>query len=285
MSVQTKLIPWDEGGGNIVLTFGGEGDGQMTVASDTPNPLFTERSQTVTVGTTAGSPERQVQVTVKQKSSAHEALVDAWIMSGLKNEDAPQDVVGLKGNPMHMQGFAYTAESGFNTTDYPGALVFDGVDDCCISDAHNEWLTDDMTVIFKCSRCLNESNTKEMKLFSRGDSLNNGFFIYEHFYMDAVRYNACFGNFKTVVSDVFNDGVNVWTKARFNGKELSQSDKPFTYNYLCFGAMCDNNSNVPTDFCPYALYYFALYNRSLTDDEIAAEKVLLEQEWEKRMNV
>lgn len=53
------------------------------------------------------------------------SLVDTWIFSGYKNEDAPESVAGEKGNALALGNFAYTAESGFAD----GCLVTDGVDD------------------------------------------------------------------------------------------------------------------------------------------------------------
>lgn len=61
MAVQT--IPWNTGSGNITLSYAGQGDGPVTVASD-DNPLDVARSQTVTLRTTlGGTVTRQVTVT------------------------------------------------------------------------------------------------------------------------------------------------------------------------------------------------------------------------------
>ena len=53
------------------------------------------------------------------------SLVDAWIFSGWKNEDAPASVQGENGNALELRNFAYTAESGFAD----GCIVTDGADD------------------------------------------------------------------------------------------------------------------------------------------------------------
>lgn len=61
----TKAIPWNTGGGNIIVTFNGSGDGTVTVTSDTDCTLQ-DRQQVLTIsggGLTA-------QVLVIQKSGA-----------------------------------------------------------------------------------------------------------------------------------------------------------------------------------------------------------------------
>ena len=63
-----KLIPWNTGGGNIVVNYSGSGNDTVTVGSDTDNAAFTPRSQSITVRTTAGaSISRTVTVTQSGK--------------------------------------------------------------------------------------------------------------------------------------------------------------------------------------------------------------------------
>jgi hypothetical protein len=47
-------IPWNDGSGNIVLTYTGQGNGTVTVTSDTDN-LGNDRQQTVTFYVTDGA--------------------------------------------------------------------------------------------------------------------------------------------------------------------------------------------------------------------------------------
>lgn len=57
----TKQIAWNTGGGNISLTYQGQGDGTITVSSD-DNPLGTSRSQVVTVETVDGIVSRNLTI-------------------------------------------------------------------------------------------------------------------------------------------------------------------------------------------------------------------------------
>jgi hypothetical protein len=61
---KTLTIPWADGNGNIILTYTGQGDGVVTVKSDTDN-LGDDRSQTITLRTTGSNPVT-AQVTVTQ---------------------------------------------------------------------------------------------------------------------------------------------------------------------------------------------------------------------------
>ena len=61
----TLTIPWNDGNGNIILTYTGQGDGVVTVRSDTDN-LGADREQTITLRTADGT--KEVQVTIQQST-------------------------------------------------------------------------------------------------------------------------------------------------------------------------------------------------------------------------
>ena len=61
----TLTIPWADGNGNIILTYTGQGDGTVTVQSDTDN-LGADREQTITLRTADGT--KEVQVTIQQST-------------------------------------------------------------------------------------------------------------------------------------------------------------------------------------------------------------------------
>lgn len=66
----TKTIAWTTGSGNITLTYEGQGNGSISVASD-ENDSFEERSQSFEIVTTAGSPEKAVSILVKQQGKKY----------------------------------------------------------------------------------------------------------------------------------------------------------------------------------------------------------------------
>ena len=51
----TITIPWNDGNGNIVLTYGGQGNGTVVVTSDTDNTELFERRQTIHFYVTSGA--------------------------------------------------------------------------------------------------------------------------------------------------------------------------------------------------------------------------------------
>ena len=59
----TLTIPWADGNGNIILTYTGQGNGTVTVQSDTDN-LGADREQVITLKTADGT--KAVQVTIQQ---------------------------------------------------------------------------------------------------------------------------------------------------------------------------------------------------------------------------
>ena len=59
----TLTIPWADGNGNIILVYDGQGDGVVTVRSDTDN-LGADREQVITLKTADGT--KAVQVTIQQ---------------------------------------------------------------------------------------------------------------------------------------------------------------------------------------------------------------------------
>lgn len=61
----TLTIPWNDGNGNIILTYTGQGDGTVTVQSDTDN-LGADREQVITLRTVDGT--KAVQVTIQQST-------------------------------------------------------------------------------------------------------------------------------------------------------------------------------------------------------------------------
>ncbi len=60
----TITIPWADGNGNVILTYDGQGDGAVTVRSDTDN-LGDTRQMTITLKT-AGANPATAQVTIIQ---------------------------------------------------------------------------------------------------------------------------------------------------------------------------------------------------------------------------
>lgn len=199
--------------------------------------------------------------------SFHQSLVDAWFMSGLSNVDKPSSIRGVKGNEMQLKNFVFTSESGFGEGSYEGALVFDGVDDYGICTGLP--ILDDYTVI--CRRVL-ENNVKNV-VASKSVVAGNGAFIFE--YGNNATYS--FSEYTYGLAVNLKDSVSYQTKNSYNGGTITVGNTDDT-DTLTLGVVREGDSRLLEG----AIYYFALYNKSLTPEEIETEKERLNEEWLKR---
>lgn len=198
------------------------------------------------------------------------SLVDAWFMSGLSNADKPGSITGVMGNEMILKNFAFTSESGFGEGNYEGALVFDGVDDYGICTGLP--ILDDYTVI--CRRVL-ENNTKNV-VASKSVVAGNGAFIFE--YGNDSTYS--FSEYTSGLAVNLKDSVSYQAKNSYNGSTITVGNADDT-DTLTLGIIRERDSRLLKG----AIYYFALYNKSLTPEEIETEKERLNEEWLKRSKV
>lgn len=196
--------------------------------------------------------------------SFHQSLVDAWFMSGPSNSDKPSSITGVMGNEMILKNFAFTSESGFGKEVYEGALVFDGVDDYGI--CNNLPILNDYTVI--CRRVL-ENNTKNV-VASKSVVAGNGAFIFE--YGNNATYS--FSEYTSGLAVNLKDSVSYQTKNSYNGSTITVGNADDT-DTLTLGIIREGDSRLLKG----AIYYFALYNKSLTPEEIETEKERLNEEW------
>lgn len=163
-------------------------------------------------------------------------------------------------------------------TAYEGALVFDGVDDYGI--CSNLPILTDYTVI--CRRSIitvkNASATASKRSYP-DDVGNFGAFVFERTFANGSKSTYSFGATNGV--DAFDENEIIYqTKTSYNGKAITSGSSSDS-EYLCLGANAYNvNLDRCQEFSNIAVYYFALYDKSLTPEEIEEEKVKLENYWE-----
>lgn len=151
-------------------------------------------------------------------------------------------------------------------TAYEGALVFDGVDDYGI--CNNLPILTDYTVI--CRRVIeNDTNIVASKSIVAG----NGAFIFE--YANNATYS--FSEYTSGLNMNLKDSVSYQTKNSYNGSVITVGTANDT-DTLTLGIIREKDSRLLKG----AIYYFALYNKSLTPEEIEVEKERLNEEWLKR---
>lgn len=149
---------------------------------------------------------------------------------------------------------------------YEGALVFDGVDDYGI--CNNLPILTDYTVI--CRRVIeNDTNVVASKSIVAG----NGAFIFE--YANNATYS--FSEYTSGLNMNLKDSVSYQTKNSYNGSVITVGTANDT-DTLTLGIIREKDSRCLKG----AIYYFALYDKSLTPEEIETEKERLNEEWLKR---
>lgn len=212
----------------------------------------------------------------------HKSLVDAWFMSGYSNDNPPNSIKGYKGHELVLKNFAFTPKSGFGEGNNAGSLVFDGVDDYAV--CYNMPIQTDYTVI--CRRQIiniNNSSAVASKRTYPNDIGFFGAFVIERVTANGSKALYSFGKDNAV--DSFDSNQIIYqSKTAYNGKNLVAGDSSDT-NILSLGANAYNlNLGRCQEFSNVAIYYFALYDKSLTPDEIEQEKIKLNEIWTKRLN-
>lgn len=223
-------------------------------------------------------------------------LVDAWFMSGYSNDNPPASISGYKGHELVLKNFAFTSNSGFGgsvdhsggtdggkaASSYEGSLVFDGVDDYAVCD--NMPIQTDYTVI--CRREIintNNSSAVASKRTYPNDIGSFGAFVIERVTANGIKALYSFGKDNAV--KLFNSNQIIYqSKTAYNDRNIIAGDASDT-NILSLGANAYNLSlGRCQEFSNVAIYYFALYDKSLTPDEIEQEKIKLNEIWTKRLN-
>jgi hypothetical protein len=168
-------------------------------------------------------------------------------------------------------GFTINSVNNITITQLPSAyedaLVFDGVDDYGICTGLP--ILDDYTVI--CRRAL-ENNAKNV-VASKSVVVGNGAFIFE--YANNATYS--FSEYTYGLNMNLKDSVSYQTKNSYNGSVITVGTANDT-DTLTLGIVREKDSRLLKG----AIYYFALYNKSLTPEEIETEKERLNEEWLKR---
>lgn len=155
---------------------------------------------------------------------------------------------------------------------YEGALMFDGVDDYGICTGLP--IMTDYTVI--CRRIISTKPYYYYTVASKSKVANEGAFVFE--IMQDQIYNHCHSFGANNRIDLYNGEISWQTKNSYNGNTIEASNRKDS-DHLFIGRLRDTTRG----FCLQgAIYYFALYNKSLTPEEIEIEKERLNEEWLKR---
>lgn len=165
---------------------------------------------------------------------------------------------------------------------YEGALVFDGMDDYGICTGLP--IMTDYTVIYRREIIsIKNSSAVASKRTYPNDVGSFGAFVLERVFDSGKKSIYSFGSLNGI-SEFDSNEVVYQTKTSYNGITITSGNDNDS-DTLCLGA---NAYNITLERCQefsnVAIYYFALYNKSLTPEEIETEKERLNEEWLKRKN-
>ena len=157
---------------------------------------------------------------------------------------------------------------------YEDALVFDGVDDYGICTGLP--ILDDYTVICRREIVSIKNNSAVASKRTNG-SMWNGAFTFERQSINTNNYLLNYGASNSI--PLAQDSVSYQTSFSYNGTTINRGTAEDT-NQLSLGCTLVTTTGAPYEFLNCAIYYFALYNKSLTPEEVEEEKVKLENYWE-----
>lgn len=178
------------------------------------------------------------------------------------------------GNDATCYNFGWTEESGISTTEYPNALVSDGVDDyALVQDKYD----DEGNLINKKSLVLNRDDgytvIAKRKLLSKANACftskrkngvgvgdKSGAFQLERYATDKY---LCYSFGSSNVINIVNDDIVYMTSQSYNNTSLNIGSAPDSNSLAIFSLL-----NGGTNVIKGVLYSLLLFNRDLTEEEI-----------------
>lgn len=204
------------------------------------------------------------------------SLVDAWIFSGYRNEDAPASVSGEKGHALTLRNFAFTEGSGFDG----GCLVTDGVDDYGICADFPIKDTYTLIVKFATLNGKHDSALCTTTYFENSGTRLNG--IYPIYIAPSgPPYASALGRKKNVAAS--SELAALWmNKEAFCGEAYDDTSGQYTppegQEATVYVGKLDDRGY----YGSYKLAYLAFYDKVMTQEEAEAEIAKLDALWEAR---
>lgn len=196
----------------------------------------------------------------------------------LNSNDSPtrdilKDYSG-QGHDIQLYNFGWVEESGYSTTNYPGALVSDGVDDYGICENFPILTKEKGYTVVAVRKWLNED--KGYFISKAKYNTSTGAFI-----MEGIRpkdtYSFGKGNGINNISDVFT----YQSSTSNNGKNITPGNAIDNEGLVIFNSVL--NIDV-SRYSSIALYALEIYDRDLTDEEIESVKEAMIKEYEEATN-
>ena len=165
-----------------------------------------------------------------------------------------------------------------------GSLCFDGVDDYSIWEGKP--LLTDFTIICKREWVDPTKNINTALASTRKTNpVSNGAFAFEKISQRSLVENSpwSFGSDATKVPTYDKTGVTYMTPTDYNGIAIIKGGGIDNDLLLLGAGLKDASTSQIKEFFNGSIYYFALYNKSLSPQEIEEEKIKLEQKWKSKL--
>lgn len=194
-------------------------------------------------------------------SFIEKGLVAAWSAKGKNNTDTDRNILkdlSGQGHNITLYGFAYNDESGYSSK-YPNALLFDGKN--TYGECTNMPIQTDFTIIAK--RRILEIITDGPCFMSKSQIPGVGAFIFElcNNRNEKVQVYS-FNSYSAYINPI--TPITYSTATNFNGYTIEKGTASDT-NYLCLGNI---RKGASARAWHGAFYWAALFNKSLTTEEI-----------------
>ena len=194
-------------------------------------------------------------------SFIEKGLVAAWSAKGKNNVDTDRNILkdlSGQGHDITLYGFAYNDESGYSSK-YPNALLFDGKN--TYGECTNMPIQTDYTIIAK--RRILEKITEGPCFMSKAQTVGVGAFMFElcNNVNNKVQTYS-FNQASTYIDPI--TPITYSTSTNFNGHAIAKGNASDT-NYLCLGNV---RKGASIRAWHGAFYWAALFNKSLTTEEI-----------------
>lgn len=174
-----------------------------------------------------------------------------------------------------LYNFAWTENSGINTTTYPNALVSDGVDDYGLVEGLPLLVKEVGYTVIAKRKLLDFPFTaikgfigKRTSIVDNGNKSNKGAFIIEKYSEEErplISWNFCRANDITIDNENY---ITYQTSKTYNNQILEKGFADDINKMSIFAAYINIGNNEVAERCSAALYSLMLFNRDLTTEEI-----------------
>lgn len=194
-------------------------------------------------------------------------MIARYSALGLTNEQMAVNPVWVdktgNGHDLQMKNFAWKEGSGISDI-YPGALVFDGVDDYGVCENFPILTKEKGYTVIALRQII---STKESSVVSKFNASNDGAFLFEGYTLAGEYISGSFGTF---VNDIEKSPFSYMTSVSYNGTSINPGNKLDKSNTLAVGTFYNDVFN--HYFGNIALWELIILDHDATEEELTKIK-------------